>query len=171
MSDDKHIIHVTAEPVAEDAVWCDECEEWVSSGAPEGPSGDDLRDRVKSCPRHPFWSGMVWDCAFCNRAVAELHDLRDRVTALLADVEHSRSVRDEDPTIMRRDGVPADVGALLRAVLAVSPAPVVSRPETAIKAEALQEAADALSGAGFICDWLRDRAASLVADSEAGERS
>ena len=31
----EHIVHVTVEPIAEDAVWCDECEEWVSSVAPE----------------------------------------------------------------------------------------------------------------------------------------
>lgn len=31
-----HVIHVTVAPVAEDAVWCDECEEWVmTSGEPE----------------------------------------------------------------------------------------------------------------------------------------
>lgn len=32
----EHVVHVTAEPVAEDVVWCDDCEEWVASGAPEG---------------------------------------------------------------------------------------------------------------------------------------
>ena len=37
----RHIVHVTAQPVAEDVVWCDICEEWVESGAPasEGSEG------------------------------------------------------------------------------------------------------------------------------------
>ena len=33
--DAAHVVHVTVEPVAEDVVWCDECEEWVTFGAPE----------------------------------------------------------------------------------------------------------------------------------------
>lgn len=31
----QHVVHVTAAPVAEDAVWCETCEEWVTAGAPE----------------------------------------------------------------------------------------------------------------------------------------
>lgn len=38
-----HVVHVTAEPVAEDVVWCDDCEEWVASEAPNpaAPVSDD----------------------------------------------------------------------------------------------------------------------------------
>lgn len=35
-TDNTHVVHVTAMPVAEDVVWCDDCEEWVTAGAPEG---------------------------------------------------------------------------------------------------------------------------------------
>lgn len=35
-----HVVHVTAEPVAEDVVWCEECEEWVTAGPPEPECGD-----------------------------------------------------------------------------------------------------------------------------------
>ena len=49
--------------------------------------------------------------------------LRERVEALRLDVEHSRTVREEDPTITRRDGMPADVGALLRIILDATAAP------------------------------------------------
>lgn len=51
---DAHVVHVTAEPVAEDVVWCDECEEWVTSVAPEcrceEPSGDG--DGPYTCDLH-----------------------------------------------------------------------------------------------------------------------
>lgn len=39
----RHVVHVTTEPVAEDAVWCDECEEWVTSGAPERAAGGEVK--------------------------------------------------------------------------------------------------------------------------------
>lgn len=38
----RHVVHVTAEPVAEDAVWCEECEEWVTSGVPERAAGGEV---------------------------------------------------------------------------------------------------------------------------------
>lgn len=38
-----HAVHVTATPVAEDAVWCDRCEEWVMSSAPERVAGERSR--------------------------------------------------------------------------------------------------------------------------------
>lgn len=47
-----HVVHVTAMPVAEDAVWCDTCREWVIPGAPEratsavGSSPEDAGERV-----------------------------------------------------------------------------------------------------------------------------
>ncbi|GEB16686.1 hypothetical protein GUY44_07505 [Pimelobacter simplex] len=43
---DAHVIHVTATPVAEDVVWCDECEEWVASGAPERAPAPEPSDRA-----------------------------------------------------------------------------------------------------------------------------
>lgn len=32
---DRHVVHVTAKPIAEDVVWCEDCEEWVTAGAAE----------------------------------------------------------------------------------------------------------------------------------------
>ena len=39
--DPSHTVHVTAKPIAEDVVWCDDCEEWVMSGDPAEPVRDD----------------------------------------------------------------------------------------------------------------------------------
>jgi hypothetical protein len=55
-SNPTHIVHVTAEPIAEDVVWCEECEEWVASGAPEGTSVDDILAEVR---RHNVRIGIM----------------------------------------------------------------------------------------------------------------
>jgi hypothetical protein len=39
----EHVVHVTVEPVAEDVVWCDDCEEWVTSGAPDRADALEVR--------------------------------------------------------------------------------------------------------------------------------
>lgn len=40
-----HVVHVTVAPVAEDAVWCEACEEWVTTGDPESTLADGDGDR------------------------------------------------------------------------------------------------------------------------------
>jgi hypothetical protein len=41
-----HVVHVTAEPIAEDVVWCEACEEWVTAGPPEAASSGDAAPRT-----------------------------------------------------------------------------------------------------------------------------
>ena len=83
--------------------------------------------------------------------------LRERIEALRADVEHSRQVRDEDPVITRRDGMPADVGALLR--IALDAAPAVSRAADTAAEEARDEASiwdeavREMHDLGWLHDW------------------
>lgn len=30
---------------------------------------NELLEKIKSCPRHPHWSGTIFNCSFCNRGV------------------------------------------------------------------------------------------------------
>lgn len=87
-----HVIHVTARPIAEDAVWCDDCEEWVTSGDPAATHTDDrclvpVNDYGDECGQRPVFStvedqvaqGRVPACAGHTGQIARgrVPDFRD----------------------------------------------------------------------------------------------